>query len=85
MSKKETRLVDRYKDVVECNICHKWMTLDKYDNHYDRCMSTQYLIHRIYQEKGVIPEYDEIFYLPREKFEGLYQKYFKKVVYDIQQ
>lgn len=85
MSKKEIKLVDRYKDIVECNICRKWMTLDRYETHYDKCMSTQYLIHRIKQVKGVIPEYEEIYTLPKEKFNALYQKYFEKVDYDIQQ
>lgn len=65
---------------VNCNLCNKLMSLDDYDNHYDKCLSTKYLIKRIKEEKDVVAEYEEIFNLPRNKFDALYQKYFKKVV-----
>lgn len=28
---------------VECNLCHRWMTLEEYDEHYERCLDIQYL------------------------------------------
>lgn len=76
----EKRKIRNSDFTINCNLCHKLMSLEEYDNHYDRCLSTKYLIKRIKEEKGVVPEYNEIFYLPREKFNGLYQKYFKRVV-----
>lgn len=59
MSKKEEpRLVDRYKDIVECNLCRKWMTLDQYDNHYDKCLDLTYLIRIAKQQGKEIPRED---------------------------
>lgn len=29
---------------VNCNLCGKWMSLQEYDNHYDRCLDIQYLL-----------------------------------------
>lgn len=76
----EKRRIRNSEFTVNCNLCHRLMSLDEYDRHYDKCLSTQYLIKRIKEEKGVVPEYEEIYFLPKEKFEGLYQKYFKRVV-----
>lgn len=80
LTPEEKKALREHNYSVNCNLCHKLMSLDEYDRHYDRCLSTKYLIKRIKEEKGVVPEYNEIFYLPREKFEGLYQKYFKRVI-----
>lgn len=80
LTPEEKKTLREHNCSVNCNLCHKLMTLEEYDNHYDRCLSTKYLIKRIEEEKGVVPEYNEIFYLPSEKFNGLYQKYFKRVV-----
>ena len=80
LTPEEKRRIKNSEFTVNCNLCHKSMSLDEYDRHYDRCLSTKYLIKRIYEEKQVKADYDEIFYLPREKFNSLYQKYFKKII-----
>ena len=68
LTPEEKRRIKNSEFTVNCNLCHKSMSLDEYDRHYDRCLSTKYLIKRIYEEKQVKADYDEIFYLPREKF-----------------
>ena len=80
LTPEEKRKIKERDYSVNCNLCNKLMQLDQYDNHYDKCLSTKYLIKRIEEEKGVVPEDDEIYYLPKEKFNGLYQKYFKRVI-----
>ena len=80
LTPEEKKILREHNYSVNCNLCKKLMSLEEYDNHYDRCLSTKYLIKRIEEEKGIVPEYDEIFYLPKEKFNGLYQKYFKRIV-----
>lgn len=37
--------------LVECNLCRRWLTLDEYDNHYDKCLDIQYLI-SVAKQKG---------------------------------
>lgn len=77
---KQIRYLDPDKDKVNCNLCGKYMYFNDYERHYDKCLSTKYLMNRIFQEKGVKPEYDEIFYLKENTFNELYKKYDKKVI-----
>lgn len=30
--------------LVQCNLCNKWMSIKKYDEHYDNCLDIEYLI-----------------------------------------
>lgn len=37
--------------IVECNLCHRFMPLEEYDLHYDKCLDIQYL-ESVAKEKG---------------------------------
>lgn len=36
---------------VECNLCHRWMPLGEYEEHYERCLDISYL-EDIAKQKG---------------------------------
>ena len=36
---------------IECNLCHKWMTPEEYDIHYEKCLDIQYL-ENVAKQKG---------------------------------
>lgn len=36
---------------IECNLCHRWMTYEDYEEHYDRCLDIQYLL-SVAKQKG---------------------------------
>lgn len=36
---------------IECNLCHRWMTMSDYETHYDRCLDISYLVD-IAKQKG---------------------------------
>ena len=40
----EIKVVDYENDRVECNLCHRWMKINEYDEHYEKCMDIEYLV-----------------------------------------
>lgn len=50
---KEIRTIDYENDKVECNLCHRWMSLDEYDSHYGKCLDIEYL-ENIAKQKGEV-------------------------------
>lgn len=36
---------------VECNLCHRWLSLDEYDSHYGKCLDIEYLV-SVAKQKG---------------------------------
>ena len=70
---KEKSKISNY--TIKCNLCNKDMNLDGYDRHYDKCLSTKYLIDRIYKVKKQVADYDQIYNLDEKTFEKLYEKY----------
>ena len=36
---------------IACNLCHRWMTYEDYEAHYDRCLDIQYLL-SVAKQKG---------------------------------
>lgn len=59
---------------VECNLCHKFMTLEDYDNHYDRCLDIQYLVN-VARQKGEDLKREDLEYCRPGVIEKLLQKY----------
>lgn len=39
------------KYFVECNLCHKWMGMKQYEEHYERCLDIEYLVN-VAKQKG---------------------------------
>ena len=42
IEEKEKRKNAKY--TVECNLCHRWMSLEEYEEHYGKCLDIQYLL-----------------------------------------
>ena len=80
LTPEEKRKIRERDYSINCNLCNRLMSLEEYEDHYDKCLSTKYLIKRIKEEKGMDAEYDEIYTLPTNKFNALYQKYFKRFI-----
>ena len=38
------KVVDVYRDKVNCNLCGKLMTVNEYNRHYDKCLLIEYLV-----------------------------------------
>ena len=36
---------------IECNLCHRWLSISEYEAHYDRCLDIQYLL-SVAKQKG---------------------------------
>lgn len=36
---------------IECNLCHRWMTYEDYEAHYDKCLDISYLVD-VAKQKG---------------------------------
>lgn len=59
---------------VQCNLCGRWMALDDYDSHYDRCLDIQYL-ESVAKQKGENFTREEIENKPDRVINGLLAKY----------
>ncbi len=59
---------------VECNLCHRWMPLEEYENHYDKCLDIQYLI-SVAKQKGEDLTRQDLENQPDRVLNGLIAKY----------
>lgn len=62
------------KYFVECNLCHKWMGLNQYDEHYGKCLDIEYLVN-VAKEKGQNITRKELENCKKEIIDRLLQKY----------
>ncbi len=62
---------------IACNLCQKFMTLNEYDNHYDKCSSINYLLN-IFKKNKMNVKYEELEKLDDGKFNSVYKKYESK-------
>lgn len=60
--------------VVRCNLCQREMSLEYYNEHYGRCLSTMYLI-SVFKKRGETVEYELLEGLSKENFNEVYEKY----------
>lgn len=44
-------MIRNSKFTVECNLCHRWLPLQEYEDHYARCLDISYLI-SVAKQKG---------------------------------
>ena len=59
---------------VQCNLCHRWMSLDEYDEHYGRCLDIQYLV-SVAKQKGENISREELENCRKDVIDRLLHKY----------
>lgn len=59
---------------VQCNLCGRWMTLDDYDSHYDKCLDIQYL-ESVAKQKGEAFTRKDLENQPDRVIDALLSKY----------
>lgn len=47
----QKKLMNNTNYTIECNLCHRWMTMSDYEAHYDRCLDIKYLL-SVAKQKG---------------------------------
>lgn len=47
----QKKLISNTNYTIECNLCHRWMPMNEYETHYDRCLDIQYLL-SVAKQKG---------------------------------
>lgn len=72
IEEKEKRKNAKY--TVECNLCHRWMSLEEYDEHYGRCLDIQYLV-SVAKSKGKTITREELENQKDSVIEDLLKKY----------
>ncbi len=63
---------DNFK--IDCQLCHKFMTLDEYNNHYSKCSSITYLL-TLFKKRDMNVSREELENLDEKTFKGVYKKY----------
>lgn len=60
---------------IKCNLCGETILQEKYQEHYDRCSSIDYVcrMHEKYFDGKL--NIDELWQLPKEKFDNMYWKF----------
>lgn len=76
---KEIKIIDYENDKVECNLCHRWMTIGEYDSHYEKCLDVEYLVN-VAKEKGETFERKDIENCRQDVIDRLLEKYEPKKV-----
>lgn len=59
---------------VQCNLCGRWMSIDDYDSHYDRCLDIQYL-ESVAKQKGEAFTREDLENQPDKVIDALLSKY----------
>lgn len=82
MSKQEVEPIDYSSIEVACQLCGRWLPLEEYDTHYEKCLDIEYLIH-VAKERGNDITREDLEYYPQETINKLLNKYEpKKVQFD---
>ena len=50
-TREEKQIIKTSKYTVQCNLCHRWLPLPKYEEHYGRCLDIEYLVN-VAKQKG---------------------------------
>lgn len=66
--------VDNY--LIDCNLCHRTMTLKQYDDHYGKCLSIRYLMKKIGNVS--YEELEDLYDKDKETYDKVYLKYSKQ-------
>lgn len=62
------------KYVVECNLCHRWMSIKEYDEHYGKCLDVEYLVN-VAKTKGEDIKREDIENCRQDVINKLLEKY----------
>lgn len=73
-TRQEKQKLANEKYFIECNLCHKWMGMNEYDEHYGDCLTIDYLI-SVAKEKGENITRKELEHCRKEVIDRLYEKY----------
>lgn len=60
--------------IVQCRLCHRWLPLTEYDEHYDRCLSISYLV-SVAKQKGETFTRQDLENCREDILNKLYEKY----------
>lgn len=74
LTREERQKLENEKYFVECNLCHKWMGMNEYNEHYGRCLDIEYLVD-VANQKGENITRKEIEHYKNEVLEKLLKKY----------
>lgn len=61
--------------MIHCRLCNKAISQSKYEEHYDRCSSIDYVCRMYEQYFDKKLNQDELWELPEEKFENMYWRF----------
>lgn len=70
----EKEMMKNSKYTIACNLCGRWMGLEEYDRHYDKCLDIQYLI-SVAKSKGHNLTREELENKRQDVIDGLLAKY----------
>ena len=70
----EKRRIRNSEYVVGCQLCGRWMPIDDYDPHFDKCLDIEYLV-RVAKERGNDITRKDLESYPRATIEKLLKKY----------
>ena len=62
------------KFTVECNLCHRWLPLHEYDEHYSKCLDIEYLV-SVAKQKGELFTREDLENQPNRVIDALLNKY----------
>lgn len=70
----EKETMKNAKYTIACNLCGRWMSIEEYDKHYDKCLDIQYLI-SVAKSKGHNLTREELENKRQDVIDGLLAKY----------
>lgn len=73
----EVKVVDYENDRVQCNLCHRWMKIQEYEEHYGKCMDIEYLS-SIAKSKGEVFTREDLENCRQDIIDKLLAKYSPK-------
>lgn len=69
---------------VRCSICGKVLSFDDYDNHFERCLSVDYIKTKRLKYFNKSTNREKLMALPRREFDQLYMKLIEQI-YDLEE
>ena len=79
LTSEEKRKYKHSDYTVACQLCGRWMPIEEYDSHYDKCLDIEYLI-KVAKERGQDITREDLEFYPQETINKLLKKYEPKKV-----
>lgn len=76
-TREEKQIIKNSKYTVQCNLCHRWLPLPKYEEHYGRCLDIEYLVD-VAKQKGEKISREELEHCKADILNKLLYKYAPK-------